>query len=51
MFHEDSGVHGVYVGTTPETAPPPAVEAINEEMEKLGRARSERRDLTLAKAS
>ena len=33
-FHEDAGMHGVYVGTTPESARA-AVEAINEEMEKL----------------
>jgi len=33
-FHEDAGMHGVYVGTTPESARS-AVDAINEEMEKL----------------
>jgi len=33
-FHEDSGVHGVYVGTTPESARA-AVDAINAEMEML----------------
>ena len=33
-FHEDTGMHGVYVGTTPESARA-AVDAINEEMEKL----------------
>jgi predicted Zn-dependent peptidase len=33
-FHEDAGMHGVYVGTTPESARA-AVDAINEEMEKL----------------
>ena len=33
-FHEDSGVHGVYVGTTPESARA-AVDAINSEMELL----------------
>jgi predicted Zn-dependent peptidase len=33
-FHEDAGTHGVYVGTTPETARA-AVDAINQEMEKL----------------
>jgi len=33
-FHEDAGMHGVYVGTTPETARA-AVEAINQEMELL----------------
>jgi predicted Zn-dependent peptidase len=35
-FHEDAGMHGVYVGTTPESARA-AVDAINEEMEKLSR--------------
>ena len=33
-FHQDTGMHGVYVGTTPETARA-AVDAINEEMENL----------------
>ena len=33
-FHEDAGMHGVYVGTAPETARA-AVDAINTEMEKL----------------
>lgn len=33
-FHEDAGMHGVYVGTTPESARA-AVDAINEEMERL----------------
>ena len=33
-FHEDAGMHGVYVGTTPESARA-AVDAINEEMEQL----------------
>jgi predicted Zn-dependent peptidase len=33
-FHEDAGLHGVYVGTTPETARA-AVDAINAEMENL----------------
>jgi len=33
-FHEDAGMHGVYVGTNPETARA-AVDAINEEMETL----------------
>ena len=33
-FHEDAGMHGVYVGTTPETARA-AVEAINQEMDLL----------------
>jgi predicted Zn-dependent peptidase len=33
-FHLDAGVHGVYVGTAPETARA-AVDAINDELEKL----------------
>jgi predicted Zn-dependent peptidase len=33
-FHEDAGMHGVYVGTTPQSARA-AVDAINAEMEKL----------------
>jgi predicted Zn-dependent peptidase len=33
-FHEDAGMHGVYVGTTPDSARA-AVDAINAEMEKL----------------
>jgi predicted Zn-dependent peptidase len=33
-FHEDAGMHGVYVGTAPATARA-AVDAINEEMERL----------------
>jgi len=33
-FHEDAGMHGVYVGTAPPTARA-AVDAINDEMEKL----------------
>src|SRR5206468_12052812 len=33
-FHEDAGMHGVYVGTNPDTARA-AVDAINEEMETL----------------
>jgi predicted Zn-dependent peptidase len=33
-FHEDAGMHGVYVGTAPETARA-AVDAINTELEKL----------------
>ncbi|HET9776420.1 MAG TPA: pitrilysin family protein [Gemmatimonadaceae bacterium] len=33
-FHEDAGMHGVYVGTTPDSARA-AVDAINEELEKL----------------
>jgi len=33
-FHEDAGMHGVYVGTAPETARA-AVDAINDELQKL----------------
>lgn len=33
-FHEDAGMHGVYVGTTPESARA-AVDGINAELEKL----------------
>jgi predicted Zn-dependent peptidase len=33
-FHEDAGMHGVYVGTTPDSARA-AVDAINAELEKL----------------
>jgi predicted Zn-dependent peptidase len=33
-FHEDAGMHGVYVGTAPETARA-AVDTINDELEKL----------------
>jgi predicted Zn-dependent peptidase len=33
-FHEDAGMHGVYVGTAPDTARA-AVDAINDELEKL----------------
>jgi len=47
-FHEDSGVHGVYVGTTPETAHA-AVDAINEEMEKLAAQGLSEEDLTAGK--
>jgi len=48
-FHEDSGVHGVYVGTTPETARA-AVDAINEEMEKLAAQGLSEEDLTAGKS-
>jgi predicted Zn-dependent peptidase len=33
-FHEDAGMHGLYVGTAPETARA-VVDAINDELEKL----------------
>jgi predicted Zn-dependent peptidase len=48
-FHEDSGVHGVYVGTTPESARA-AVDAINEEMEKLAAQGMSEEDLTAGKS-
>ena len=48
-FHEDSGVHGVYVGTTPETARA-AVDAINEELEKLAAQGLSEEDLTAGKS-
>ncbi|MBE3076437.1 MAG: insulinase family protein [Actinobacteria bacterium] len=47
-FHEDAGMHGVYVGTTPETARA-AVEAINEEMEKLSAEGLTEEELTAGK--
>ncbi|MDP9200929.1 MAG: insulinase family protein [Gemmatimonadota bacterium] len=48
-FHEDSGVHGVYVGTTPETARA-AVDAINAEMEQLAAQGLSEEDLTAGKS-
>ncbi len=48
-FHEDSGVHGVYVGTTPETARA-AVDAINAEMETLAAQGLSEEDLTAGKS-
>jgi len=48
-FHEDAGMHGVYVGTTPETARA-AVEAINEEMEKLSAQGLSEGDLAAGKS-
>ncbi|MFN2637183.1 MAG: M16 family metallopeptidase [Gemmatimonadaceae bacterium] len=48
-FHEDTGVHGVYVGTTPETARA-AVEAINAEMETLATNGLSENDLTAGKS-
>ena len=47
-FHEDSGVHGVYVGTTPQSARA-AVDAINEEMELLAAQGLSEEDLTAGK--
>jgi len=48
-FHEDSGVHGVYVGTTPESARA-AVDAINAEMEMLSAQGLTEEDLTAGKS-
>ena len=48
-FHEDAGVHGVYVGTTPETARA-AVDAINEEMERLSASGLSEDDIAAGKS-
>jgi predicted Zn-dependent peptidase len=48
-FHEDAGMHGVYVGTTPDTARA-AVDAINEEMEKLSANGLSEDELTAGKS-
>ncbi|HXG70004.1 MAG TPA: pitrilysin family protein [Gemmatimonadaceae bacterium] len=48
-FHEDAGMHGVYVGTTPETARE-AVATINEEMEKLAAAGLSEEELAAGKS-
>jgi predicted Zn-dependent peptidase len=48
-FHEDSGVHGVYVGTTPESARA-AVDAINAEMEMLAAQGLSEEDITAGKS-
>jgi predicted Zn-dependent peptidase len=48
-FHEDAGMHGVYVGTAPETARA-AVDAINTEMEKLSSSGLSEEDLTAGKS-
>ncbi len=48
-FHEDSGVHGVYVGTTPDSARA-TVDAINAEMEKLAAQGLSEEDLTAGKS-
>ena len=48
-FHEDSGVHGVYVGTTPESARA-AVDAINAEMEILAAQGLSEEDITAGKS-
>ena len=48
-FHEDTGMHGVYVGTTPETARA-AVDVINDEMEKLASNGLSEGDMTAGKS-
>src|SRR5689334_4178620 len=48
-FHEDAGMHGVYVGTTPETARA-AVDAINAEMENLAATGLSSDELTAGKS-
>jgi len=48
-FHEDAGMHGVYVGTTPETARA-AVDAINQEMESLATHGLSEADLVAGKS-
>ncbi|HEY1953646.1 MAG TPA: pitrilysin family protein [Gemmatimonadaceae bacterium] len=48
-FHEDTGMHGVYVGTTPESARD-AVDAINEELERLASNGLSEDDLTAGKS-
>ena len=48
-FHEDAGMHGVYVGTAPETARA-AVDAINSEMESLSAQGLTRDELAAGKS-
>ena len=48
-FHEDAGMHGVYVGTAPETARA-AVDAINAEMESLSSKGLSSDELTAGKS-
>jgi len=48
-FHEDAGMHGVYVGTTPDSARA-AVDAINAEMEKLSTEGLTEEDITAGKS-
>jgi predicted Zn-dependent peptidase len=48
-FHEDAGMHGVYVGTTPDSARA-AVDAINAEMEKLCAEGLSEEDITAGKS-
>jgi predicted Zn-dependent peptidase len=48
-FHEDAGMHGVYVGTTPDSARA-AVDAINAELEKLSLEGLSEEDITAGKS-
>jgi len=48
-FHEDAGMHGVYVGTTPESARA-AIDAINAELEKLSTEGLAAEDLVAGKS-
>jgi len=48
-FHEDAGMHGVYVGTTPDSARA-AVDAINAEMEKLSTEGLSEEDIAAGKS-
>ena len=48
-FHEDAGMHGVYVGTTPDSARA-AVDAINAELEKLSTQGMTEQDITAGKS-
>ena len=48
-FHEDAGMHGVYVGTAPETAGA-AIDAINAELEKLAAEGLSAEDLAAGKS-
>lgn len=48
-FHLDAGMHGVYVGTAPETARA-AVDAINDELQKLTASSFSEDDLTAGKS-
>jgi predicted Zn-dependent peptidase len=48
-FHEDAGMHGVYVGTTPDSARA-AVDAINAELERLSAEGLSDDDITAGKS-
>ena len=48
-FHEDAGMHGVYVGTAPETARA-AVDTINDELQKLSAQGLSELDLAAGKS-